>query len=174
MRRLKRSVLRQCAAAALILVAAVAWPSAGWSRPYARACNVNKVVITLLHNWANKLAQSTSSDPAPIVGTYGADAVLLPTCANGPLTGRDQIRSIFCQGFLKQQPVVAFDAGMKIGGQCTHPFASGLYSFTLNGGTGAQLHARYTYIFAQTHPGALADRATPLLAGTGMKLECPH
>ena len=173
MKRLNRCVLRQCAAAALILIAAAAWPSAGWSRPYARACNVNKVVITLLHNWANKLAQSTSSDPAPIVGTYGADAVLLPTCANGPLTGRDQIK-VYFEGFLKQQPVVAFNASMKIGGECTHPFASGLYTFTLNGGTGAQLHARYTYIFAQTHPGAwlIAQHHSSLEPES--KSECPH
>ena len=172
MKRLHRGVLRQCATS-LILLAVVALPSSGWSRAQVRACNVNKVVPALLQNWANKLAQSTSTDPAPIVGTYDDHAVLLPTCANGPLTGRDQIK-VYFEGFLKQHPVVAFNASMKIGGECTHPFASGLYTFTLNGGTGAQLHARYTYIFAQTHPGAwlIAQHHSSLEPES--KSECPH
>lgn len=173
MKRLHRGVLRQCAATSLILLAIVAWPSSGWSRAQVRACNVNKVVPALLQNWANKLAQSSSSDPAPIVGTYGDRAVLLPTCANGPLSGRDQIKGYF-EGFLKQPPVVAFAAGMTIGGTCGNPFASGLYTFTLNGGTGSQLQGRYTYVFQEIRPGAwlIAQHHSSLEPDS--KSECPH
>jgi hypothetical protein len=42
--------------------------------------------------------------------------------------------------------VVTFDKPI-VGGVCGNAFASGLYSFKLNGGSGATLRARYTYAF---------------------------
>ena len=163
MSRIDRIELRGYASVALILVAVIlvailAWPSAGWSRPAARACRVQPAVVkALLQNWANKLAQSSPGDPSPVVGTYENGAVLVPTCANGPYSGRDKITDYF-KGFLAHQPTVVFDmAGAKIGGDCHIAFASGLYSFTLHHGGVAPLPvlpARYTYIFAHNIHGS--------------------
>jgi hypothetical protein len=145
MRSSSRRLLHVC----LILVAVAAWPSAGWAR--ARSCDVNKVVMALLQNWADQLKVSTPDNTKPIVGTYGANAVLVPTCKNGPLTG-DQIVTYF-KGFTADKPVATFDmASAKIGGTCANPFASGLYSFKLDGDR--ELKARFTYIFRQTGPAS--------------------
>jgi len=171
MRHLNRRVLHQYAC--LIIVATVAaWPSAGWSRAARHVCDVNAVVPMLLQNWATQLSRSSPSDPTPIVSTYADKAVLLPTCANGPLTGRAEIGGYF-EGFLKPQPVVTFDAASRrIGGDCAHPFVSGLYTFRLNDGT--QLQARYTYVYRRTGPTAW------LIAQHHSSLEpestsaCPH
>jgi hypothetical protein len=142
-----RRLLHVC----LIAVAVAAWPSAGWSR--ARSCDVNKVVTALLQNWANQLKASSPDNTKPIVGTYGDTAVLVPTCKNGPLTG-DQIVKYF-KGFTADKPVATFDMpSTKIGGTCANPFASGLYSFKLDGGTGRELRARFTYVFEQTAPAS--------------------
>jgi hypothetical protein len=141
MRSPSRRLLHVC----LILVAVAAWPAAGWSR--ARSCDVNKVVMALLQNWADQLKASSPDNTKPIVGTYGANAVLVPTCKNGPLTG-DKIVTYF-KGFTADKPVATFDmTSAKIGGTCTNPFASGLYSFKLDGDR--ELKARFTYIFRQT------------------------
>jgi len=170
MKSLNTRVLHRFACLAIIV--AVAWPAAGWSRAAKRACDVNAVVPKLLQNWATQLSRSSPSNPTPIVSTYADNAVLLPTCANGPLTGRAEIKGYFV-GFLKPQPVATFDmTTAKIGGDCTHPFASGLYTFKLNDGT--QLQARYTYVFRQTGPRAW------LIAQHHSSLEpestsaCPH
>ena len=101
-----RSHSRRLLHACLIVAAVAAWPSAGWSR--ARSCDVNTLVPTLLQNWATQLSRSTPSDPAPVVATYADNGVLLPTCANGPLTGRSEITGYFV-GFLKPQPAATFD-----------------------------------------------------------------
>jgi len=171
MKRLNRRVLHRYACL-IILATVAAWPSAGWSRRARHACDVNTVVPMLLQNWANQLSRSSPSSPMPIISTYADNGVLLPTCANGPLTGRAEIKGYFV-GFLKPQPAATFDmATAKIGGDCTHPFASGLYTFKLNDGT--QLQARYTYVFRQT--GA----TTWLIAQHHSSLEpesksaCPH
>ncbi len=163
---------------AVILVAILAWPSAGWSRTAGRACRVQPAVVkALLQNWANKLAQSSPGDPSPVVGTYEHDAVLVPTCANGPYTGHDKIADYF-KGFLAGQPTVVFDmAGAKIGGDCHIAFASGLYSFTLHHGGVAPLPvlpARYTYIFAHNIHGSwlIAQHHSSLEPESGAA--CPH
>jgi hypothetical protein len=135
--------------AALALLVVAAWSSEGWSRAARHACDVNSWVDGRLENWKKQLARSTPNDPAPIVGTYDQrHAVLLPTCANGPLTNRSRPETItdYFKGFLKDRPVVAFDKPI-VGGVCGNAFASGLYSFTLNGGSGPTLRARYTYVF---------------------------
>ena len=135
--------------AALALLAVTTWPSEGWSRTTRHACDVHRWVDERLDNWKNQLARSTPKDPAPIVGTYDLrHAVLLPTCANGLLTSQSKPETItdYFKGFLKDTPVVTFDEPI-IGGVCGDAFASGLYSFKLNGGSGPTLRARYTYVF---------------------------
>jgi hypothetical protein len=152
MKCLNRRVLHSFARL-LLLTAVAAWPSAGWSRTVRHACNVKELVPRLLQNWADQLQRSVSEhSPGPIVSTYAADGVLLPTCDNGPLTGREAIKGYF-EEFLKLEPKAAFDwKTARIGGDCTRPFASGLYTFTL--GKDGTLQARYTYVFRQTSPTA--------------------
>ena len=178
MTRFDRIVLRRCTA--VILVAVAAWPSEGWSRTARRACDVKPVVMALLVNWTKKLAESTSAKPEPVVGTYEKErAVLLPTCANGPLIGRNQIKGYF-EGFLKDQPRGEIDTqSASISGDCEFAFASGLYTFKLNGGTGPQLPARYTFIFQRTASGWLIAQhhssLEPVARTTGPGAACaPH
>jgi hypothetical protein len=124
----------------------LAWPSQGYSDTVKRQCGVNPgTVRILLANWATQLNRSTHDNPGPVVATYGANAVLLPTCANGPLTGVE-ITGYFTH-FLESDPKVQLDtSGARIGGDCNYAFASGLYAFRLN--DGSTLRARYTYIFS--------------------------
>jgi hypothetical protein len=154
MKRFGRILLRRYISAAVILLAVLAWPSEGWSRTTGRACNVTHVVKVLLRNWADTLERSwKDNNPNLIVDKYQADAVLLPTCANGPMIGRGQIKGYFVN-FLKEKPVVTVIGEPTAGGDCNAPFGSGLYTFKLDGGTGTQLRARYTYIFHQTGPAS--------------------
>jgi len=104
MKRFDRIMLRGYTCPAVILLAVLAWPSEGWSRTTRRACDVKPVVMALLKNWTQKLAESSSEKPEPVVGTYEKDrAVLLPTCANGPLIGYSQIKGYF-EKFLLDKP----------------------------------------------------------------------
>lgn len=151
MQRFDRIVPRGSATAALVLTAVMAWPSAGWSRTAGPACDVTAVVNRLLKNWAGALEESwkPTINPKPIVDQYAVRAVLLPTCANGPEIGREQITGYF-QHFLEAEPVVEAFEKPSVGGNCKTPFASGLYTFKLNGGAGERLRARYTFIFQRT------------------------
>src|SRR5712691_457564 len=126
MMRFDRIVLRGYTPTAVILFAVLAWPSEGWSRTARRACDVKPVVMALLTNWTRKLAESSSEKPEPVVGTYEkVRAVLLPTCANGPLIGHNQIKDYF-EGFLKDRPRGEIDTrAANIGGDCEFAFASG-------------------------------------------------
>jgi hypothetical protein len=152
MKRFDWIVLRRFISAAIILLAVLAWPAAGWSKTTGRACNVDHVVNMLLRNWADTLQRSwKDNNPDLIVGKYGANAVLLPTCANGPMIGRAQIKGYF-ENFLMDKPVVTEIGAPTVGGDCNTPFGSGLYTFKLNGGESAQLRARYTYIFHRAGP----------------------
>jgi hypothetical protein len=150
MKRFDRIVMRRYTTAAAIFLAVLAWPSEGWPRTTRRACDVTPIVNNLLTRWAAALAQSSSKgDPNYVVETYEKDgAVLLPTCANGPLIGRVNITPYFTD-FIKDKPVVEIDRqDAKIGGVCgIAAFASGLYTFKLNGGAGPQLRARYTFVY---------------------------
>jgi hypothetical protein len=157
MKRIDRiTLLRGCACTAVSLLAVLASPSEGWSRTARRACDVRPIVMAALTNWTTKLAESTPQKPDPVVGTYEpARAVLLPTCANGPLIGNGPIKGYF-EEFLKNQPRGEIDTrAASISGDCEFGFASGLYTFKLNGGTGPQLLARYTFIFHRTASGWL-------------------
>jgi len=183
MKRFDRVALRGSTSVALILLAAIlvailAWPSAGWSKTAGRACRVQPgVVQALLENWADKLAQSSPGDPSPVVDTYQDGAVLVPTCANGPYTGRAEI-TVYFKGFLANKPTAVFDmAGAKIGGDCHIAFASGLYSFTLHNGAVAPLPvlpARYTYVFEHNVGGSwlIAQHHSSLEPESGAA--CPH
>jgi hypothetical protein len=158
---------------ALIVLAAIAWPAAGWARARTPACRVDQAVIAALKHWAAQLAASTPQNPAPIVGTYETRAVLVPTCANGPLVGRDRIKGYFTE-FLKKAPRAAFDfAGAKIGGDCNFAFASGLYTFTLN--DKSTLPARFTYVLAHDkvhRTWLIAQHHSSLQPASGAA--CPH
>jgi hypothetical protein len=148
---------------ALALLAVTTWPSEGWSRTTRHACDVHRWVIERLDNWKNQLARSTPRDPTPIVGTYDfRRAVLLPTCANGPLTNQSKPETItdYFKGFLKDAPVVEFDKPI-VGGVCGDAFASGLYSFKLNGASGQKLRARYTFVF-QEQPALIMQHHSSL------------
>ena len=155
-RFVRMTLLRGYGCTVVVLLAVLAWPSEGWSRTARRACDVKPIVMALLTNWTKKLAESTPQKTEPIVGTYEpVRAVLLPTCANGPLIGHSQIKGYF-EGFLKDQPRGEIDTrAASIGGDCEFGFASGLYTFKLNGGTGPELLARYTFIFHRTASGWL-------------------
>ena len=142
--------------ATLTVIAMAVWSSEGWSRTTRHACDVNNWVAGRLNNWKQQLARSTPDNPAPIVGTYDKrHAVLLPTCANGPLTNESKPETItdYFKSFLKNKPVVEFDKPI-VGGICGNAFASGLYTFTLDGGR-TTLRARYTYVFQGSQGPAL-------------------
>jgi len=134
--------------AVLAVLAVTAWSSEGWARKTARhKCDVNSWVTERLDNWKQQLARSTPTDPSPIVGTYDRNrGVLLPTCANGPLTTSETITAYF-KKFLEDRPVVDKFEKVSVGGVCGKAFASGLYTFRLDGGSGATLRARFTYVF---------------------------
>jgi hypothetical protein len=133
---------------ALVFFAVTAWSSEGWSRTARHACDVNSWVNERLDNWKRQLSQSTPDNPAPIVGTYDRQyGVLLPTCANGPLTKPETITDYF-KSFLKDKPVAYFEKTI-VGGVCGNAFASGIYTFKLNDGRGPTLRARFTYVFRQ-------------------------
>ena len=133
--------------AALAVLAVTAWSSEGWSRTARPKCDVKSWVDERLNNWKQQLARSTPTDPSPIVGTYDRNrGVLLPTCANGPLTKPETITEYF-KKFLEDRPVVVAFEKVTVGGVCGNAFASGLYSFRLDGGSGATLQARFTYVF---------------------------
>jgi hypothetical protein len=147
--RLGSHAMNRLVSAALALLAVATWSSEGWSRTARQACDVHGWVNERLDNWKKQLARSTPKDPSPIVGTYDfKHAVLLPTCANGPLTNQSKPETItdYFKGFLKDTPVVEFDKPI-VGGVCGNAFASGLYSFKLNSGSGSTLRARYTFVF---------------------------
>ena len=131
-----------CATIAILL----ALPSDGWARTARRHCVVTPERIkALLKNWQTALNESTATKPGPVVATYAERAVLLPTCANGPLTTREQITAYFFV-FLQDRPKAEIDAKKAlIGGDCNFAFASGLYTFTTQ--DNAVLRARYTYVF---------------------------
>jgi len=126
----------------------VGLPSEGWARTARRQCVVTpERVKALLKNWQTALNESTATKPGPVVATYADRGVLLPTCANGPLTTREQITSYFLV-FLQDRPKAEIDADKAlIGGDCNFAFASGLYTFTTK--DNVVLRARYTYIFHQ-------------------------
>jgi hypothetical protein len=142
--------MKRLLSAALAVVAVTAWSSEAWSRTARHACDVKSWVEERLDNWKQQLARSTPADPSPIVGTYDRKhAVLLPTCANGPLTNQSTPETItdYFKSFLKDRPVVDTFEKVIVGGVCGNAFASGLYSFKLDGGRGPTLRARFTYVF---------------------------
>ena len=160
--------------AALAMLAVMAWSSEGWSRTRRQTCDVDAWAAERLSNWKTQLARSTPQDPSPIVGTYNPHAaVLLPTCANGPLThhSKETITDYF-KGFLKDAPAVDFGRPV-VGGICGNAFASGLYTFTLNSGRGPTLRARYTYVIQGSGNQALIMQHHSSLEPKTPDQQCP-
>ena len=174
MEQFDRVLLRGFACATVIVLAALAWPSEGWSQMTKPACDIRAIVTEQLTNWTKKLAESSSQNPEPVVGTYEPrDAVLLPTCATGFRVGREQI-TLYFEKFLEDQPRGKIDPqAAKIGGDCEFPFASGNYLFTLNGGTGPEVRARYTFIFQRTDSGYLIAQHHSSLQPLVPEAKCP-
>ena len=129
------------ASAAVILLALVAWPSAGWSRDL-RCVAVTKGDIEKLFDKWNAALQTGNADK--VADTYAPDATLLPTVENGPLKTRGDI-ILYFRHFLEGKPVGAINERViHIG--CNIAFDIGLYTFTY--GTGEPpTPARYTFIY---------------------------
>ena len=136
-----RSVPRRYACVAVLFLAVLAWPSEGWSRASKRTCVTPDQIAGLLQEWTDKLQQAWQrNDPNVVVQMYatqGAGAILVPTCANGPLIGTDAITGYF-RKFLLDKPVAQIDAATRTIRiqSCNSAFAAGLYNFTLTGATG--------------------------------------
>jgi len=164
--------------AMLAVIAATALPSEGWSRTARHTCDVKSWVNERLDNWKQQLARSTPTAPSPIVGTYDpGHAVLLPTCANGPLTNRSMPETItdYFKSFLKNRPVVVGFEKVTVGGVCGNAFASGLYTFRLDGGSGPTLRARFTYVFqGPILRGLIMQRHSSLEPSTPDQQCAPH
>jgi hypothetical protein len=145
MKRFDRKLLRGYAFAAVMVLAVLAWPSAGWSK----TCDAT-LVTQLVRDWAAALQRSwQENNPNLVVGKYDNAAALLPTCESGPLVGRTAIRGYFDK-FLTYKPEVIKIDPPAAGGDCTTPFGSGLYTFKLvkpGSGEVLQVAARYTYVF---------------------------
>jgi hypothetical protein len=158
--------------AALAILAVTACSSEGWSRTARHARNVNTWVVERLDNWKQQLARSTPADPSPIVGSYDrTHAVLLPTCADGPLRP-DTITDYF-KHFLERRPVVVEFKKLTVGGVCGNAFVSGVYDFRLDGGSGPTLQARFTYVFQGDIHGAPIMQHHSSLAPDIPRQQCP-
>ena len=103
-------------------------------------------VAALFDRWNASLG---TGNPDAVTQNYAADAVLLPTAANGPLVGRPAIRGYFVH-FLEKHPQGKIDQRhVHVG--CDLAYDVGTYTFTLDGdqpGSRIRLPARYTYIYA--------------------------
>ena len=162
-----RIAVRRYTSAAVILLAVLAWPSDGWSRTTGRACNVTHVVKVLLRNWADTLERSwKDNNPNLIVDKYQAGAVLLPTCANGPLIGRAQIKGYF-RKFLERQTGRRRDRRADRRRQLQRAlWLRALHLQTERRHGRAAAGPLHLYL-STDRPSVVAGHATPLLAGTG-------
>jgi len=146
--------------AAVLALAVLAAPSAGWSQPTCNPHNPAPFVRMLIERWAVALAGSTTSKPDPVVDKYAPNenneprAILLPTCSPDAAKGTTQIKDYFAgtpghPGFLSYEPKMTPNGEPTAGGDCsTVLFGSGLYTFELKvNGQVKTVRARYTYIF---------------------------
>lgn len=85
-------------------------------------------------------------DADKVVANYAADAILVATFANEPLTKPAEIRGYF-EHFLQSKPQGAIDKRVIVVG-CNTAEDVGTYTFTLQ--DGSQVHARYNYIYEFT------------------------
>lgn len=160
MERLDRIARHGCLFAAVLALAVLAAPSAGWSQPGPR-CNIGNpaaFVKSLIQGWADALQNSNPDKPDPVVGKYAPRAILLPTCSKDPAIGTGPIMTYFAgspiaPGFLSYKPKVTKIEDPTAGGDCsTIVFGSGLYTFELNvKGEVKTVPARYTYVFQRTN-----------------------
>jgi uncharacterized protein (TIGR02246 family) len=106
-------------------------------------------VIALFDRW-NRALLTRRTDA--VVLEYAANATLLPTVQNGPLTGREMIGKYF-DDFLKKSPAATIDTRVIQTG-CNFAYDIGLYTFVVNGdepGSHKQVKARYTFIYEPVH-----------------------
>lgn len=160
MKRVDPIARRGCLFAAVLALAVLAAPSAGWSQvgPRCSPRDPAAFVKSLLQAWADALKDSNPSNPEPVVGKYDPRAILLPTCSKDPAIGTGPIRTYFAgtptaHGFLDYQPKVTKIGDPTAGGDCSAiVFGSGLYTFELNvKGEVKTVPARYTYVFQRAN-----------------------
>jgi hypothetical protein len=158
MKRLDGIARRRCLFAAVLALAVVAAPSAGWSQA---TCNPAERVKVLIRQWADALANPAKKEPPPVVDEYDSNAILLPTCSEHPAIGTAAIRTYFVgddqhRGFLSYEPKVTDIGAPTAGGDCsTVLLGSGLYTFALKiNGEVKTVRARYTYVFQRANASA--------------------
>ena len=106
----------------------------------------------LFDEW-NKALQIRPEDPTKVALTYAPDAVLLPTFRNGPINGRTNIRGYFVK-FLMEHPFGKIDTRDIIPAGCNMGVVAGLYTFTVDEGTGrVDKPARYTFVYVYVPEG---------------------
>jgi hypothetical protein len=178
MKRFDRMVLRGCTSAAVILVAVLAWPTAGSSQP--AKCKpvpgVAGLVCQQIEAWGKALQESwEKKNPDLVVDKYASNAILLPTCSGDAAIGRADIRKYFVEKFLPAEPRLT-SIGTPTAGQAgTVIFGSGEYEFMLKDkqGKDVTVPARYTYIFRRTGNAYLIVQHHSSLEPLNPAAKCP-
>ena len=101
-------------------------------------------VLGLFETWNAALA---TGDPDTVTALYADDAVLLPTVSNKVRHNHEEIRDYFV-AFLQKQPQGVIDESNVRFLADDLVINSGVYTFTF--GDGAQVSARYTYLYRCT------------------------
>jgi hypothetical protein len=179
MKRFDRMVLRGCTSAAVILVAVLAWPTAGLSQT--AKCKpvpgVAGLVCQQIEAWGKALQESWQPGihQYPVVDKYASNAILLPTCSGDAAIGRADIRKYFVEKFLPAEPRLT-SIGTPTAGQAANViFGSGEYEFTLKDkeGKDVTVPARYTYIFQRAGNAYLIVQHHSSLEPLNPASKCP-
>jgi uncharacterized protein (TIGR02246 family) len=143
MTRFDRMGVRGYASATAILLALMAWPSAGWSKDVACVDVTENDIAALFARW-NAALQTLNPDI--VADNYAPYATLLPTVEDGPLVTREEIVAYF-KIFLKKKPVGAINERIiRIG--CNIASDIGLYTFTYGAPERPpDTPARYTFVY---------------------------
>jgi uncharacterized protein (TIGR02246 family) len=151
--RVRPMNLRYASAAAMLL-AFVAWPSAGWSKQLGCVSVTEGEIAGLVMQWLTELNNSRPNDPDKVVNLYDPDASLLPTVVKGPLLGRGAIRDYFVGRFLPPGPIGTIDGEPTVRIGCNVAFAIGLYNFRYRNND-PPTPARYTFVYEYSNGGWL-------------------
>lgn len=132
--------MRIMIAAALALAAVQAQPAAAAADAQTCVAVSEADIAKLFDRWNASLATLKAKEVAK---NYAADAILLPTLSNQPRR-TDAERVAYFEDFLAKHPQGKIDSRViKIG--CNSAVDSGIYTFTLKGGS--KVPARYTYTY---------------------------